>query len=345
MTAVPTSVMPLEGTVARTLPNAAKLGILAVAVTVLAAAHLGLGVRDVSWVQVWQALTAFDPTEPAHAAVHTFRLPRMLTALSVGAASAMAGALVQGLTGNPVAAPDILGVNAGGVLAVVIATTFVGIGSPDALVWIAFLGAAIAGAVVYAIGTARGLGSAMARLVLAGAAVSALLAALSMVVLILSQETFEQMRFWLAGSTAATSLPNYVAVLPYFVAGLVGALLLSGPLATLALGTDVARGLGQRVALTRLTVAAVVVLLAAASVSVAGPIAFVGLVAPHVARFVIGFDPRWTIPCAGLVGSTMLLAADLSARVLLAPREIPVGIVTAVIGAPVFIALVRRRIP
>jgi iron complex transport system permease protein len=338
-------VVPLESPAARTLSKATKLGMLAVAVAVLAATHLGVGVRDVSWVEVWQALTAFDPTQPAHAAVHTFRLPRMLTALSVGAASAMAGALVQGLTGNPVAAPDILGVNAGGVLAVVIATTFAGISDPGALVWAAFPGAAIAGAVVYAIGAARGLGSGMARLLLAGAAVSALLAALSMVVLILSQDTFEQMRFWLAGSTAATSLTSYVAVLPYFVVGLLGALLLSGPVGTLALGNDVARGLGQRVAATRLAVAAVVVLLAAASVSVAGPIAFVGLVAPHIARIVIGFDPRWTVPCAGLVGSSLLLASDLSARVLLAPREIPVGIVTAMLGAPVFIALVRRRIP
>lgn len=306
--------------------------------------HLKLGIHDVGWTDLWSVITRFDRSDPTHAVIGEFRLPRMLIALAVGAASGAAGALIQGMTGNPVAAPDILGVNAGAMLAVVVASAGFGIGDPRLLVWTAFAGAALSGTVVYGLGTIGPSGGTPARLVLAGAAMAALLSALAMAVLILSNETFGQIRFWLAGSTTGGTLATFAAVLPYLLIGMILAVLLAGPTGTLALGGDIARGLGQNVSLIRLGVACTVVLLAGASVAIAGPIGFIGLIAPHMARFVIGGDYRWLVPCAALLGGILLLSADLLGRTVLAPRDIPAGIVTAFLGAPVFIALVRRRL-
>lgn len=320
------------------------LVMLAVAVAMAVVYNLTTGLYPVSLADVQSALGAYDADSPAQAALAEYRAPRLAAALAAGMAFGMAGALVQTLTGNPVAAPDILGVNAGAVLAVVFATSYFGITSIGQLVWFAFLGAGLAGIVVYALGTLGRLGAAQARLVLAGTALTALLTAASVTILLFSQGTFEQMRFWLAGTTAGAQLSSLVSVLPYLAAGSLLALALGAPAAALALGEDAARAVGQNVQQVRVLIAVAVILLSGSAVAVVGPIGFVGLVAPHLARFAVGADPRWVIPASALVGALMLALADAFARALLPPREIPVGILMALLGAPVFIYLVRRKV-
>lgn len=320
------------------------LWLLLVLLVVAAVANLGTGLYPVTPSDIHGALLAYDESSPAQAAIVEYRMPRVLAALGVGLAFGMAGALVQTLAGNPVAAPDILGVNAGAVLAVVVASSFLGLSATGQLIWFAFLGATVAGALVYTLGMLGRLGAAQARLVLAGAALTALFSAGSLTILLLSQETFEQMRFWLAGTTAGARLSSLQAVLPYLGAGVLLALMLGNAAAALALGEEAAKGVGQNVNRVRLVIALAVILLSGSAVAVVGPIAFVGLVAPHMARFAVGGDPRWVIPIGGLVGALMLVLTDMLARSLLPPREIPVGIITALIGAPVFIYLVRKKV-
>jgi iron complex transport system permease protein len=312
------------------------------ACALLAALHLKLGVHPVAWNDVWAALAAFDPADPSHAVVRELRLPRMLVALAVGAASGVAGALIQSVTRNPVAAPDLLGVNAGAALAVVLATAAFGVGDPGRLVWAALAGAALAGATVYGIGAAGPGGATPGRLLLAGAAVAAFLSAVTASVLLLMDGTFAELRLWLAGSTAGGTADDLLAVLPHLAGGAALAALLSRPAAAMALGEEVAAGLGLPVSRVRLAAAAAVVLLSGASVALAGPIGFVGLVSPHLARLATGPGGRFALARAGAAGGLLLLAADLLARTLAAPQDVPTGVVTALLGAPVLVLLVRR---
>lgn len=298
-----------------------------------------LGAAQIPLEAVWRSLVAFDGSTE-HLIIRTVRLPRSLLAIVVGAALAVAGALTQGLTRNPLAAPDLLGVEAGAALAMVLALYSGGTRS----VGFALSGAAIAAVTVYWLGSLGRSGLTPMKLIIAGAALSYLLGSLTTGVLLVSQQTLDEIRFWLAGSLAGADLDALKLVLPYWILGVLLALLLGRSLTLMALGEDVAQGLGLPTPWIKAGTALAVVLLAGSAVAVAGPIAFVGLVVPHGVRFWVGVDYRWIVPYALLAGGILLLVADLAARLLLQPQELPVGIMTALVGAPCFLYLARSLV-
>lgn len=305
-------------------------------------ASVALGAAEIAPDEVWQALFAFDENSTNHLIIRTVRLPRAILAAIAGAALAVAGAITQGLTRNPLAAPNILGINGGAALAMVLAV-FIG-ASGGNYIGFAFAGAAISAITVYWLGSLGRSGLTPLKLIIAGAALSYLLASLTTGILILSQRTLDDIRYWLAGSLAGQDMAEIAPVFPYIILGLVGALLLGRQLTVLSLGEDVARGLGLSTAWVKLAAAIVVVLLAGSTVALAGPIGFVGLVVPHIVRSLVGVDYRWILPYAGVVGGILLSVADILARLIIRPQELPVGIVTALVGAPFFIYLARSRI-
>lgn len=300
------------------------------------------GAADIDLSTVWQALTAFDGSTN-HLIITTLRLPRALIALLVGTALAVAGALMQGLTRNPLAEPRILGISAGAALAVVAATFLIGTTSIQIYTWFAFAGAAIAAVAVYSLGSVGRGGLSPLKLVLAGAVLDYLLSALMTGILILDRRTLDEVRFWLAGSVAGRDFNILLQVLPYVLIGLIIAFSLGKQITTLTLGEDVARGLGLNTAWVKAIAIITVVLLAGSAVALAGPIGFVGLVIPHIVRFWVGVDYRWILPYAAVWGAVLLLIADLAARLIIKPQELPVGIMMALLGAPFFIYLARSQ--
>ncbi len=300
-----------------------------------------LGAADIAPDTVLQAIFQFDGSTE-HLIIRTVRMPRAILAVVVGAALAVAGAITQGLTRNPLAAPDILGIEVGAALAMVLAVFLRGSGGN--YVWMAFGGAAISAVLVYWLGSMGRSGLTPLKLVIAGAALSYLLSSLTTGILILSQRTLDEIRFWLAGSLAGQDVVSILPVLPYIVVGLLGALTLGRQLTLLSLGEDVAQGLGLQTAWVKVGAAIVVVLLAGSAVALAGPIGFIGLVVPHVVRFGVGVDYRWILPYAMIFGGILLSLADLAARLVIRPQELPVGIMTALVGAPFFIYLARSKV-
>lgn len=287
------------------------------------------------------SFTQFDHSNE-HIIIQNVRIPRALIAACVGASLAITGVLMQTLTKNPLASPGILGINAGAGFAVVFTMIFFHVSSLQAFAWIAFLGAAIAALSVYAISSAGRDAVTPVKITLAGAAISALFASFTQGLLATNEAALEQVLFWLAGSVQGRKLEILLSVLPYLVIGWIGALLISSKMNILALGDDVAKGLGLPLGLMKLMVGIIVILLAGGSVAVAGPIGFVGIVVPHFARKIVGTDHRWLIPMAALLGGILLLIADVGARYIIMPQEVPVGVMTAMIGTPFFIYLARK---
>lgn len=302
-----------------------------------------LGAADIDIETVWRSLTAFDGSTE-HLIITTLRLPRSLIAATVGAALAVAGAITQGLTRNPLAAPDIVGINAGAALAVVGATFLLGTPSTNTQVWFAFLGGTLAAIVVYLLGSVGRSGMTPLKLILAGAALTYFLSSLTTGMLVLSQRTLDEVRFWLAGSVSGQDFATFSSVFPYLGLGLVLSFLISRSITMLTLGEDVAKGLGLRTGWIKAIATVAVILLAGSAVALTGPIGFVGLVVPHLVRSFAGVDYRWLLPYAALVGAILLLLADIAARLVIKPQELPVGIMTALIGAPFFIYLARRKV-
>ncbi|HEY9853549.1 MAG TPA: iron ABC transporter permease [Leptolyngbyaceae cyanobacterium] len=304
---------------------------------------MAYGAVDISLDKIYAALTAFDGTTE-HLIVRTIRLPRSLIAMLVGAAISVAGALMQGLTRNPLADPGILGINAGAAFAAVLAVFL--FGQPDfgAYAGFAFLGASFAAVTVYFLGSLGRGGLTPLNLTLAGAAFTALLSSLTTAILILSQRTLDEIRFWLAGSVAGRDLTLFWQVLPYISIGLILAFALGQQITILSLGEEVARGLGQNTVWVKIATAISVVLLAGSAVAAAGPIAFIGLVVPHIVKSIVGVDYRWILPYTSLLGAILLLLADIAARLLMKPQEVPVGVMTALLGAPFFIYLARWKV-
>jgi iron complex transport system permease protein len=305
---------------------------------------IALGAADIAAADVWAALFAFDPSSTEHLIIRTLRVPRAAVAALVGAALGVAGALMQGLTRNPLADPGILGIETGAALGVVAAVFFLGIGSLALYALFAFAGAALTAVAVYTLGSLGRGGPTPLKITVAGAAVTALLSSLTTGILILNQRTLEEVRFWLAGSVAGRDLGLLLQAAPYLLFGLALALALGRQITTIALGDDVAKGLGQRTGWVKGLAAVATVLLAGGAVAVAGPVGFVGLVIPHIVRFLVGQDYRWVLPYAALVGATFLILADIAARLILRPLELPLGVMTALIGGPFFIYLVRWRV-
>ncbi|WP_120004148.1 FecCD family ABC transporter permease [Nesterenkonia muleiensis] len=308
----------------------------------LCALSISIGSRSIAVLDVWGFL--LRPEETAEAAVVTqLRVPRTLIAVVVGAALAVAGSLMQSLTRNPLADPGILGINAGASLAVVIAVAVTGIASIMFYMWFAFLGAAAAAVGVYLLGSGRRRTATPARLALAGVAITAALTALVQTIILTNQEAFNEFRFWTAGSLEGRGLEITGAAAPFVAAGLLLALLLAPALNALALGEQTGAALGVRVRRTRALTFLAVTLLCGAGTAAVGPIAFVGLGVPFLARAAVGPDQRWSVPLCLLLGPAMLLAADVAGRVVIAPQEVQAGIITALVGAPLFITIVRRR--
>ncbi len=303
---------------------------------------LAVGSRPLGWSTLLEAGRHFDAGNGDHLVLRA-RVPRTLTGVLVGAGLGLAGAAMQGVARNPLADPGILGVNAGASLAIVLALSLLGLTSPAAYLWFAFGGAALAAVAVYAVASLGREGATPVKLALAGAALSAALASVLNAILVSSQQTLDQFRFWQVGSLTAASLDDLRTVLPFVLAGSALTVGLARALNGLALGEDLARGLGQRVVLTRVATAGGVVLLVGSAVAVAGPIAFVGLVVPHAVRALVGGDYRWLLPLSALMAPVLLLAADVVGRVVAPPGEVQAGIMTALVGAPVFVAVVRRR--
>jgi iron complex transport system permease protein len=318
---------------------------LVVALSLLLAcvmASLALGALDIPLREVIAAFTAFDDSRQ-HVIVIELRLPRTLVGLLVGAALGASGALLQGLTRNPLADPGILGINAGAAFAVVVAIYLLGISSVFAYAWFALAGAAATGVLVYALGASGRDGATPIKLALAGVVLGALLTSLTSALLVFDVKTLDTFRFWIVGSIAGRDLGVAGSVAPFIGVGLAVALVCGRWLNALALGEDVARSLGQRVGLVRLGCGAAVVLLAGGGVAAAGPIFFVGLTVPHVARGLVGSDYRWIVPYSVVLGAILLVGSDVLGRLVARPSELQVGVVTAALGAPFFIALVRRR--
>lgn len=322
--------------------RAIGLLVILAALVVSAFASLAFGANPLSFEQVWNGLRVPDSSE-ASIIVWTLRIPRTLAGVIAGAAFGVAGALVQALTRNPLADPGILGVNAGAGFAVTLGVGFFGVTSVGGYIWFAFFGAAAATIAVTLIGTAgRGVVSSV-TLVLAGVALGAVLNGISTFLTLIDPDTFRALRNWGVGSIAMTGLGETLTVLPFVGAGLLLAVALSRPLNAIALGDDLAASLGTSVMRTRFFTILAVTLLAGAATAITGGIAFVGLMVPHIVRWFVGPDQRWIIAYSVLAAPVMVLLADVVGRVVARPSEIEVGIVSAVIGAPVLIALVRRR--
>jgi iron complex transport system permease protein len=318
------------------------LAIGVVALVVAVALSLGVGARPLSPGTVWSSLVN-DTGSEADLIVRGLRVPRTIAGVLVGVALGLAGALMQALTRNPLADPGILGVNAGAACAVVLAIAFLGITQLDQYVWFALLGAGVATVVVYLLGsTGRGSASPV-RLVLAGAAVTAVLTGVIAAVVLTNSIAFNGFRSWSVGSLQPVNSAVVAQVVPFLLVGFVLALCLGPALNAIALGEDLASALGARVGRVRVAGLVSTTLLCGAATAVTGPIAFIGLVVPHAVRAYTGPDHRWILPYSMVAGAVLVLVADVIGRVVLWPSELEVSVVTAVIGAPVFIAIVRRR--
>lgn len=301
-----------------------------------------VGARSVNLAEVWRVLWEPDGSEEAFI-VTEMRAPRALLALIVGAALGVAGALIQALTRNPLADTGILGVGAGGSFAVVVGTVFFGASSITQYMWFSFAGAVLVTALVYVLGSIGSIGATPVRLTLVGVAIGALLGGFSSAITMLHPNIFDNLLRWSAGSLAGRDWSTLATVWPPIVLGLLVALIMGRPLNAVALGDDQARSLGASVVRTRVLVIIAVTLLAGAATAAAGPVGFVGLMVPHVVRWFTGPDQRWIIPFSAVAAALLLLTADVVGRVALAPKSLEVGIVTAFLGAPVLIALARRK--
>lgn len=272
--------------------------------------------------------------------VWDLRWPRTVTGLAVGAALAVSGALMQAVTRNPLADPSVLGLNAGAALAVVLAVTFGGLTHPGAIIWFAFVGAGLTAATVWALGAA-GRGGDPAKLALAGVVLTALVGSWTSAILLQNEKSLDVVRFWLAGSLSGRDLGTFALLAPLLALGVGASFFLARSLDLLGLGSDTARSLGLRPALTRNLALGLVVLLTGTSVALAGPVGFIGLAVPHLARGLGATSVRSLLGLSIVLGPVLLLGADVVGRVVLRPTEVPVGIVTALVGAPLLIAFAR----
>jgi len=318
------------------------LVLLALGIVVVSFVSLAFGTRQIELSVVVDAILSPDLSNNDHAVVRDLRVPRTVIGLLAGAALAVAGGIMQGLTRNPLADPGLLGVNAGASLFVVLGITFLGITAASGYVWFAFAGAAAATVLVYAVGAGRGGSPTPVTLTLAGAAVTAVITSVITLVLLQNLDTLNQYRFWSVGSLVGRELSSVAVVVPFLVVGFVLSIVVARMLNVLALGEDVARGLGQNVMLARVLAAVAIVLLCGGATSISGPIVFVGLVVPHIVRRFTGPDYRWILAYSLLLGAILLVLADVVGRLIVQPTELEAGIVVAFLGAPVMIALVRR---
>lgn len=321
--------------------RAARLAVTAVVFLALCALSVVLGSRGVGWSDVVAGATGSTDTY-AQAAVAK-RVPRTALAALAGAALAVSGLVLQGITRNPIADPGILGVNTGASLAVVTGIAWFGLASATSYIWVAILGAAISSAFVWGVGSSGRGGATPLKLTLAGAATTVALTSFVTAVVLPRPDISENVVSWQIGGVGGATADKLWQMLPFLAVGALLCAWKARGLNMLGLGDDMAAGLGEDVHRTRLVAALGAVVLAAATTAIAGPIAFVGLVVPHFCRLLVGVDHRWLLPFAALGGACLLLVADVLGRVVAPPSEVDVGIITALVGAPVFISVVRQR--
>jgi iron complex transport system permease protein len=332
----------ISNTHARSLLPLGLVGLIGILMMV-GLLSLRVGSLGITTADAWNALFHYNPDNYAELVVRTLRLPRTCYAIVLGAGLGLSGTIAQAITRNPLADPSILGVSSGATLAVVIAVYFFGLTAPYQYVWFAFAGALLASLLVFTMSSAGRGGATPAKVALAGIVISAMLSSWTSALLLLDRETMDVVRFWMAGSVAGRDLETLYWLAPFIIGGSVVGLFLGHQLNVLSLGDETARALGMKTGTLRLVALVLVVVITGASVAAAGPIAFVGLATPHLVRSVIGPDYRWVLPYSMVVGAILLTSADVIGRVVARPAEVQVGIVTAIVGAPVLIALARRR--
>ena len=303
---------------------------------------LMVGARALPPATVVAALVDFDGSD-VQAIVRDSRLPRTIVGLVVGPALGVCGALIQAFTRNPLADPGILGVNAGATFAVTMGVGLLGVRVPNAYVWFALGGALVVTLVVYLIGAVGRGGPSPGRMTLAGVAIGAVLSGVTSIVMLKNMEVFSTLRLWGLGSLGGRDESAIALIAPFIAVGLVIAVLVARPLNAIALGDDLGRTLGAGLVKTRIVSIVAVTVLAGGATALAGPIAFIGLMVPHAVRWFTGPDHRWIIAYSAVVAPSMLLLSDVIGRIVLPSGELQVSIVTAVIGAPVLIALARRK--
>ncbi|WP_371795590.1 FecCD family ABC transporter permease [Streptomyces sp. NBC_01718] len=319
---------------------ATATAVLALLVAVLLS--LAVGARTIAPSAVLDALLHGGHSDAAEV-IRRLRVPRTLIGLMVGAALALAGTVLQGITRNPIADPGILGISQGASVGVVLAIAYAGIHTLTGYVWFAFTGAAVASVAVYAIASRGRGGATPVKLALGGAAINALLVSVTMAVLTTKASALDEFRFWQVGSISGREAEVAQQIWPFLLVGTVLVLSVARGLDALALGEDVAKGLGQKVATVRIVGGVGATVLTGVGVAAAGPIAFIGLAVPHIARAIVGSDHRWVLPMAALIGPVMLLVSDVIGRIVFPPGEVPAGVMTALIGVPFLVALVRRK--
>ncbi|WEV41905.1 iron ABC transporter permease [Bifidobacterium sp. ESL0682] len=333
--------MNTAGEQSHRIPAVPLYALLAVGIIVVALLSVMFGSRIVSPSDVVRGLTS-GANDIAAATVRT-RVPRTVLGLLVGAALAVAGALMQGVSRNPLADPSLLGLNTGAAFAIVIAITFFGLSTPSAYVWVALVGSAATAALVWVIGSLGRFGATPLKLTLAGAVLSSVLSSLTSALLLPRAQTMATYRFWQVGGISGARFSLMLPILPLLALGFIIAFAVAPSLNALALGDEMAIGLGAQLTLVRVTTWTGAVLLCSSATALAGPIGFVGLVVPHAARLLVGADYRRIMPLCAALGPLLLLAADVIGRVITRPADVEVGIVTTIIGAPIFLILIRRR--
>ncbi|MBH8599117.1 MULTISPECIES: iron ABC transporter permease [unclassified Thermoactinomyces] len=302
---------------------------------------ISVGAAHLDFLTVWRSILHYEPAREADQIIVGIRLPRELGAAIVGAAFAVSGAIMQGMTRNSLADPGLLGLNAGASMALACAFAFHFTSDYLSIMIVSFIGAGIGAGLVFGLGSLRPGGMSPIRLTLAGAAVSALLTALAEGIA-LYYKLSQNLAFWTAGGVSGTNWLQLKLVFPAIVVGMVMAVMLSKGLTVLSFGEEMAKGLGQRTVWTKAVLTVAVLILAGAAVSLAGPVSFVGLIAPHIVRYLVGTDYRWIIPCSAVFGSIFMVLADTAARMVNAPYETPVGAIVSIIGVPFFLYLARK---
>ncbi|MEK8128077.1 iron ABC transporter permease [Paenibacillus filicis] len=338
------SEQPTESPVIKSRPVTASVIIIAgIGALVLAlVASISLGAANIRFLTVWEAVFRFNPDLTDHQIIQELRLPRALAGAMIGACFAVAGAIMQGMTRNPLADPGLLGINAGAGFVLALCFAFAK-GLPfQYLILYSFVGAAVGVGIVYGIGSMARGGLTPVRLALAGAAVTALLSSLSEGIAIFFN-IGQDLAFWYAGGVAGTKWMQLKLMFPWFVGAMIVALILSRSVTLLSLGEDIAKSLGGRTGLIKLACTVVVLVLAGSAVSAVGSIGFVGLMIPHIARYLVGVDYRWIIPCSAVLGSLLMVLADIGARMVNPGHETPVGALIAVLGVPFFLYLIRKE--
>lgn len=306
-------------------------------------ASLVFGATNFDGMTAFRAIFAYDDGIRDQVVIRTTRWPRALIAVAVGAALAVAGAVMQAITRNPLASPGVLGVNAGATFFIITAALVFSISHKLALMGVAFLGASVSAGIVYALGSLGRDGLSPLRIVMAGAALTAMFASFTQMMLVTNKQGLNSVLFWLTGSIAGRSAALLQTAWPFMLAGLLCSWYLARDLNLLAMGQNLATGMGQRTLAVKAAAFACVVALAGGAVSIAGPIAFIGIVIPHICRFAVGADHRWLLPYSAAAGALLLVLADIVARFVISPEEIPVGVMTALLGGPFFVHLARKE--